>query len=135
MQNGWTQRLTNWVIVKSNSDTNLVYTFSKTDIVNLRVYITQLEGNKELFDQNEKIIFLKNSTIEILNKMIINKDLMLMVADSTVSNLESQLLKAEIYGKKQEDLKIKYQLRSKNWPKWLGIGTVAGFMTCLLLVK
>lgn len=46
--------------------------------------------------------------------MIINKDLMLMVADSTVSNLESQLLKAEIYGKKQEDLKIKYQLRSKN---------------------
>lgn len=135
MQNGWTQRLTNWVIVKSNSDTNLVYTFSKTDIVNLRVYITQLEGNKELFDQNEKIIFLKNSTIEILNKMIINKDLMLMVADSTVSNLESQLLKAEIYGKKQEDLKIKYQLRSKNWPKWLGVGTVAGFMICLLLVK
>lgn len=135
MQNGWTQRLTNWVIVKSNSDTNLVYTFSETDIVNLRVYITQLEGNKELFDQNEKIIFLKNSTIEILNKMIINKDLMLMVADSTVSSLDSQLLKAEIYGKKQEDLKIKYQLRSKNWPKWLGVGTLAGFMTCLLLVK
>ena len=56
--------------------------------MNLRVYVVQLEGTAALYEETEKIISLQDSTINTLNKLILNKDYMLNVADYTVKELD-----------------------------------------------
>lgn len=135
MQIGWTQLQKNWVVVRSNNDTTITYNFSKDDLRNLRMYVVKLEGTAALYEESEKIITLQDSTIKTLNKLILNKDYMLRVADTTITDLNKELLFAEKWGKEQEKMKQKYQKRSGNWYKWLGAGGIAGFVACLILVK
>lgn len=135
MPYGWTQLQKNWVVVRSNNDTTITYNFLKQDLMNLRVYVVKLEGTAALYEETQKIVTLQDSTINTLNKLILNKDYMLNVADSTVKELDKELLRAEAWGKQQEKMKIKYQKRAKNWPKWFGAGGVIGFVACLMLVK
>jgi len=47
----------------------------------------RLEGTAALYQEDQKIITLQDSTIAALNKIILNKDYMLAVADSTVNQL------------------------------------------------
>lgn len=103
--------------------------------MNLRVYVVQLEGTAALYEETQKIVTLQDSTINTLNKLILNKDYMLNVADSTVKELDKELLRAEAWGKQQEKMKVKYEKRAKNLPKWFGAGGVIGFVLCLMLVK
>ena len=59
------------------------------------MYVVKLEGTAALYEESEKIITLQDSTIKTLNKLIINKDYMLRVADTTITDLNKELLFAE----------------------------------------
>lgn len=133
MQVGWSQQSKNWIVVKSGKDTTITYNFSKNDLMLLRAYVVKLEGTAELYEEDKKVIILKDSIIDILNKIIANKETMLMISDSTVNKLYEELNSSEAWGKEQERLKIKYEAKSKDWPKWLGVGTIIGFISCLLI--
>ena len=50
---------------------------------------------RKIYEESEKIITLQDSTIKILNKLILNKDYMLRVADTTITDLNKELLFAE----------------------------------------
>ena len=132
---GWTQSPKKWVIVQSNNDTTITYNFLKQDLINLRTYIVKLEGTEALYKEDEKIIKLQDSVIVNLNKIILNKDYLLRVADTTVYGLNQQLVVSEQWGKDQEKMKLKYKKRAANWYKWFGAGAVTGIVSCLLLLK
>lgn len=132
---GWTQSQKNWVIVQSNNDTTITYSFLKEDLINLRTYILKLEGTAQLYNEDEKIIKLQDSVINNLNKIILNKDYLLRVCDSTIVGLNQQIMAAEKWGKEQEQMKLKYKKRAKNWYKWFGAGGISGIVLCLILVK
>ena len=102
------------MVVRSDKDTTITYNFLKQDLMNLRVYVVQLEGTAALYEETQKIVTLQDSTINTLNKLILNKDYMLNVADSTVKELDKELLRAEAWGKQQEKMKVKYEKRAKN---------------------
>ena len=63
--------------------------------MNLRVYVVKLEGTAALYEETQKIVTLQDSTINTLNRLILNKDYMLNVADSTITELDKELLRAE----------------------------------------
>ena len=88
-----------------------------------------------MYKEDEKIIKLQDSTIVNLNKIILNKDYLLRVADTTVYGLNQQLVVSEQWGKDQEKMKLKYKKRAANWYKWFGAGAVTGIVSCLLLLK
>lgn len=132
---GWTQSLKKWVVVRSNSDTTVTYSFARDELRDLRVYIMRLEGTAALYQEDQKIITLQDSTIAALNKIILNKDYMLAVADSTVNQLSDGWKDVEAWGKKQEQLKLKYQKRAAYWPVWLSSGGILGVVLCLIFSK
>ena len=47
---GWTQSSSTWVISNNGVDTTIVYTFTKLELRDLRLYITDLEQISELYD-------------------------------------------------------------------------------------
>lgn len=62
----------------------------------LRAYVVKLEGTAELYEEDKKVIILKDSIIDILNKIIANKETMLMISDSTVNKLYEELKSSEV---------------------------------------
>lgn len=79
-------------MIKSGNDTTITYTFLKEDLTLLRAYIVKLEGISELYEEDKKIIILKDSIIDILNRIIVNKETMLSVSDSTIRKLDTELI-------------------------------------------
>ena len=130
---GWTQPLKKWTISKENNDTIIAYNFTKQEFVNLRVYITELERESELYKINEKELIIKDSIIQTQKYQIINKDSIIQFKDTviTIQNIDFQ--KLDKWAKEQEALKIKYKKQADAWPYWLGAGSAIGTILCLLL--
>lgn len=103
--------------------------------MNLRVYVTELEKIKELYELDQSKNILKDSLIDNLKSQLINKDFIIINQDSIVKFQSSELIKLEEWGRNQEKLKLKYKKRSDNWLYLFGSGTLIGGILCLLLVK
>ena len=103
--------------------------------MNLRVYVTELEKTKELYELDQSKNILKDSLIDNLKSQLINKDFIIINQDSIVKFQSSELIKLEEWGRNQEKLKLKYKKRSDNWLYIFGSGTLIGGIICLLLVK
>ena len=132
---GWTQQLQNWTISKSGQDTIITYNFTKQEFTNLRVYITGLERDHELYEIDEIELVKKDSIIKLQQEQIINKDSIILFKDTIINHQQIDFVKLEKWAKQQESLKIKYQKQASTIPYWLGGGGVLGFILCLMLIK
>ena len=103
--------------------------------MNLRIYVTELEKIKELYELDQSKNILKDSLIDNLKSQLINKDFIIINQDSIIKFQSSELIKLEEWGRNQEKLKLKYKKRSDNWLYIFGSGTLIGGIICLLLVK
>lgn len=63
--------------------------------MNLRVYVTELEKTKELYELDQSKNILKDSLIDNLKSQLINKDFIIINQDSIVKFQSSELIKLE----------------------------------------
>lgn len=63
--------------------------------MNLRVYVTELEKIKELYELDQSKNILKDSLIDNLKSQLINKDFIIINQDSIVKFQSSELIKLE----------------------------------------
>ena len=127
---GWSQSLEDWTVYKGNNDTIVDYNFKKDQLRNLRIYVTELERDRELGQLALKEVNIKSELINNLSKQILLKEDVILIKDSVITFQESELLKADEYAKQQERLKIKYQTATKY--TFIG-GGVLGIILCLIL--
>ena len=104
-------------------------------MTNLRIYVTELEKIKELYDIDQSKNLVKDSLIDNLKSQLINKDFIIINKDSIIRFQSSEINSLEKWGKEQEELKLKYKKRADNWFKTLTEGAIIGGILCLLLVK
>jgi hypothetical protein len=132
---GWIQSQTNWIVWKNKTDTIITYNFKKASLQNLRLYITKLQETQDAYNLLIPKIVFKDSLILNQTNQITNQNKMLLLKDSIIS-INGQILKeAEIWGKKQEKLKIKYQKITKLIPYTFLSGVMSGIILGLLLIK
>ena len=127
---GWSQSLKSWTVYQINSDTLVDYNFTKDQLKNLRIYVTELERTKEINDINLKEIDAKNDLISNLSKQINNRESTIAIKDSIITFQGSELTKADKFGKEQEQLKMKYKKGATY--SFLG-GGIVGVLLCLIL--
>lgn len=63
--------------------------------MNLRVYVTELEKTKELYELDQSKNILKDSLIDNLKSQLINKDFIIINQDSIIKFQSSELIKLE----------------------------------------
>lgn len=63
--------------------------------MNLRIYVTELEKTKELYELDQSKNILKDSLIDNLKSQLINKDFIIINQDSIVKFQSSELIKLE----------------------------------------
>jgi hypothetical protein len=132
---GWTQPLKNWTITKNKQDTIITYNFTKQEFTNLRVYITNLEHDHELYTVDKIELIKKDSIIKVQQTQITNKDSIIEFKDTIINYQTIDFNKLNKWAKQEELLKIKYQKQASTIPYCLGCGSILGFILCLLLVK
>lgn len=124
---GWTQSSQKWTIsLNPRQDTVLQYNFSKSQIRNLRLYISELETCCETNNVNELLLDSKDQEVILLRKIITNKDSIITTQQNSLNSYRNinSFLNSEILEKEK---------KSKTWPLWLGGGFVGGVLVCLLL--
>ena len=104
-------------------------------MTDLRIYVTELEKIKELYDIDQSKNLVKDSLIDNLKSQLINKDFIIINKDSIIRFQSSEINSLEKWGKEQEELKLKYKKRADNWFRTLTGGAIIGGILCLLLVK
>jgi len=125
---GWSQSYPNWIISKNNQDTIITYNFTKQEFTNLRLYVTGLEMNNELYQVEKQKSSLKDSLITNLKTQISNKD--------TIISLEKKESKyLNDWGTTQEIQRIKAEKKNKAIPYFFGGGGVLGLLLGILLFK
>ena len=100
---GWTQSSQKWTIrLGEKQDTVLQYNFSKSEIRNLRLYISELETCCEVANVNEQLLDVKDEETILLKRIIINKDSIISTQQSSLNSyrnintfLNSEILKKE----------------------------------------
>lgn len=63
--------------------------------MNLRIYVTELEKIKELYELDQSKNILKDSLIDNLKSQLINKDFIIINQDSIIKFQSSELIKLE----------------------------------------
>lgn len=63
--------------------------------MNLRIYVTELEKTKELYELDQSKNILKDSLIDNLKSQLINKDFIIINQDSIIKFQSSELIKLE----------------------------------------
>lgn len=124
---GWTQSSQKWTIrLGEKQDTVLQYNFSKSEIRNLRLYISELETCCEVANVNEQLLDVKDEETILLKRIIINKDSIISTQQSSLNSYRNinTFLNSEI---------LKKEKKPKTWPLWLGGGFVGGVLVCLLV--
>lgn len=125
---GWTQFSPNWTIIenKINQDTIIQYSFHKSDLTNLRLYINLLEEYKETAEVSEIIINTQEEELKKFKELIVNKDVII----GTQKNI---IVEYKDINRTISDRLSKSQKRAKAWPYWLGGGFIGGILLCLLV--
>lgn len=98
-------------------------------MVNLREYVLTLEKISELYKVETSKGEIKDSIIENYRKQVSNTESIINVKDSII---DYQRVKYNVLNKENNDLKIKYKSQTKYI---FGLGTLIGFISCLLLIK
>lgn len=133
---GWTQSSSTWVISNNGVDTTIVYTFTKLELRDLRLYITDLEQISELYDLSLDINEAREKQIVNLQKQVSNQSESLRLAKEVFTLQQDELKKSDKLLQVQINETLKYKRRAGQWPIWLGSGTVIGVITtCLLLTR
>jgi len=132
---GWTQSSPKWTVWKSNPDTIITYNYTKTDLTNVRLYVTGLEETRELYNIEIQQSKIKDSIIIEKNKKLDNFKNIVIEKDSIIGYTVTEFNKADKWGKSQEVLKIKYKKQAARTPLFMGISSAIGFILCLLSIK
>ena len=132
---GWTQSSPKWTVWKSNSDTIITYNYTKTDLTNVRLYITGLEETRELYNIEVQQSQVKDSIIAEKNKKLNNYSNIVIEKDSIIGYTVTQFTKADKWGKAQEVQKIKYKKQAARTPWLMGISSAIGFILSILIMK
>lgn len=133
---GWTQSSSTWVISNNGVDTTIVYTFTKLELRDLRLYITDLEQISELYDLSLDINEAREKQIVNLQKQVSNQSESLRLAKEVFTLQQDELKKSDKLLQVQINETLKYKKRAGQWPIWLGSGTAIGVVTtCLLLIR
>lgn len=127
---GWSQSLEDWTVYKGNNDTIVDYNFTKDQLRNLRIYVTELERTEKLYIITLDEISVKDELINNLSDQIGNRESVISIKDSVITFQQSELKKSDEYGKKQEQLKMKY--KKATGYSFIG-GGVLGIILCLIL--
>lgn len=113
-----------WEIVNVAKDTLLKYNFTKTGIVNLRLYINSLEKFKFLYSANQSIILKQKVEIDSYALLTENQKTMLEFQDNGLK------ASAEVNATLTDELR-KSRKKAKRWPYWLAGGALGGVILCL----
>lgn len=135
MLSGWSQSLPNWTVWKQSNDTIITYNFTKSQLTKLRLYIISLEETRELYNIDQQLLDTKDSMLLNYRSQLNNNSFIIANKDSIITFQRVELLKADKWGKSQEQLKIKYKKQVSNIPYWFGGGTLLGIIMSILLIK
>jgi hypothetical protein len=102
--NGWTQ---NWTVSQQGNDSIVSYKFTKNRIKNLRLYVTKLECNNDLYNYDESIINKKDSVINTYSSRINNDSIIINSKDSinVQTNIKLSNVKLEYKNYKKKTVK------------------------------
>jgi hypothetical protein len=134
-QNGWSQSLQNWTVSKESNDTIVKYNFKKEQLLDLRLYVTDLEYKSDLYSLEKQKSNLKDSLLINYKLQIGNCNNIIEKKDTIIKFQSSELFKSDKWGKSQEKLKIKYKKQADKIPYSIGAGTLIGIILSLILFK
>ena len=124
---GWSQK---WTVYKQNNDTIISYNFTKDELKNFRIYVTDLEKYKELYRAEQIKSINKDSLLFIKDLRISIKDSLIAKTNKFIDEQNSELLKTKKLNKELED---KYNKSKKLHPYFLGGGLITGLIIGLIL--
>lgn len=104
-------------------------------MLDLRLYVTELEHKSELFTLEKQESIFKDSIIINYKFQISNCNSIVAKKDTIITFLNSELKKSDKWGKSQEELKIKYKKQADKLPYAIGTGGLIGIILTLLLFK
>ena len=124
---GWSQK---WTVYKLNNDTIISYNFTKDELKNFRIYVTDLEKYKELYRVEQIKSVNKDSLLFVKDLRIANKDSLIAKTSKFIDEQNSELLKTKKLNKELED---KYNKSKKLHPYFIGGGLITGLIIGLIL--
>lgn len=125
--NGWSQK---WTVYKLNNDTIISYNFTKDELKNFRIYVTDLEKYKELYKIEQIKNVNKDSLLFVKDLRLANKDSLIVKTNKFIEEQNSELLKTKKLNKEVQD---KYNKSKKIQPYLLGGGLITGLIIGLIL--
>lgn len=117
---------------KNNNDTIITYNFTKPELTNLRLYVTNLEKISELYNIELEISLKKDSLLQAKDERLTNQDSMLLLSKSMI---DYQNLEYDKINKINKDLQIKIERQTKALPYLIGGTALTSMLICLMLVK
>ena len=128
---GWTQSVEpKWKIWKNNTDTILTFNFTKSEIINVRTYVTILEKNNELYKIEKIENSKKDSLLKVKDEKLANKDSIILTNYKFISWQDLEYKKVDNLNKQLID---KYNKQKKITPYLIGGSVVSTLIICLLL--
>lgn len=125
---GWTQSSRNWEIKRDSlsNDTIVSYNFTKTELGNLRNYVTTLESIRQRYDLNLKVIDALNTEVSIYKTISLNKDEVISYKNDIIT------VHTDVNDQLSKDL-IRFRNKAKRLPYWIGGGFIGGIILCQLV--
>ena len=94
-QNGWSQSLQNWTVSKESNDTIVKYNFKKEQLLDLRLYVTDLEYKLDLYSLEKQKSNLKDSLLINYKLQIGNYNNIIEKKDTIIKFQSSELFKSD----------------------------------------
>ncbi len=131
MQNGWTQS-SKWTVWENNSDTVITYNFFKEDLLGLRLYVTDLEKYKELYEWSIEYTNIQDSLLSVKNSEIVLKDSIILLNNKWIDEQKIEYNKLlEI----NSNVIKSYNRQKRSIPFIAGGSAAITLIVCLMLSK
>lgn len=131
MQNGWTQS-SKWTVWENNSDTVITYNFFKEDLLGLRLYVTDLEKYKELYEWSIEYTNIQDSLLSVKNSEIALKDSIILLNNKWIDEQKIEYNKLlEI----NSNVIKSYNRQKRSIPFIAGGSAAITLIVCLILSK
>ena len=131
MRNGWTQS-SKWTVWENNSDTVITYNFFKEDLLGLRLYVTDLEKYKELYEWSIEYTNIQDSLLSVKNSEIVLKDSIILLNNKWIDEQKIEYNKLlEI----NSNVIKSYNRQKRSIPFIAGGSAAITLIVCLILSK